>query len=88
MRLTPGPCPIVLTDVHLHWQQLVFQGILMSLDQEIAAARKVIVSDGYDMSVGELMNLIAMANFASVLSINASSVGSQHKNRVSSNRFC
>jgi hypothetical protein len=29
----------------------------MSLDQEIAAARKVIVSDGYDMSVGELMNL-------------------------------
>ncbi|MET3230842.1 UNVERIFIED_ORG: hypothetical protein ABIC54_003038 [Burkholderia sp. 1263] len=29
----------------------------MSLDQEIAVARKVIVSDGYDMSVGELMNL-------------------------------
>lgn len=29
----------------------------MALDQEIAAARKEIVADGYDMSVGELVNL-------------------------------
>ncbi len=29
----------------------------MSLDKEIAAARKEIVADGYDMSVGEIMNL-------------------------------
>jgi hypothetical protein len=29
----------------------------MSLDQEIAVARKEIVADGYDMSVGEIMNL-------------------------------
>lgn len=29
----------------------------MSLDQEIAGARKEIVADGYDMSVGEIMNL-------------------------------
>jgi hypothetical protein len=29
----------------------------MSLDQEIALARKEIVADGYDMSVGEIMNL-------------------------------
>lgn len=29
----------------------------MSLDQQIAAARKEIISDGYDMSVGEVMNL-------------------------------
>lgn len=29
----------------------------MSLDQEIAEARKEIVADGYDMSVGEIMNL-------------------------------
>jgi Protein of unknown function DUF262 len=29
----------------------------MPLDEEIVAARKDIVSDGYDMSVGELMNL-------------------------------
>lgn len=29
----------------------------MSLDQEIAVARREIVSDGYDMSIGELINL-------------------------------
>lgn len=29
----------------------------MSLDQEITIARKEIISDGYDMSVGEVMNL-------------------------------
>jgi hypothetical protein len=29
----------------------------MALDQEINAARKEIVSDGYEMSIGELMNL-------------------------------
>lgn len=29
----------------------------MSLDQEIAVARKEIVADGYDMSVGEIINL-------------------------------
>ena len=29
----------------------------MSLDQEISIARKEIISDGYDMSVGEIMNL-------------------------------
>lgn len=29
----------------------------MSLDQEIAVARKDIVADGYDMSLGEIMNL-------------------------------
>lgn len=29
----------------------------MSLDQEISEARKEIISDGYDMSVGEVMNL-------------------------------
>ena len=29
----------------------------MSLDQEIAGARKEIVADGYEMSVGEIMNL-------------------------------
>ncbi len=29
----------------------------MSLDNEIAAARKEIVSDGYDMSLGEVVNL-------------------------------
>ena len=29
----------------------------MSLDEEIAIARKEIVADGYDMSVGEIMNL-------------------------------
>jgi Protein of unknown function DUF262 len=29
----------------------------MALDEEINEARKVIVSDGYEMSIGELMNL-------------------------------
>ncbi len=29
----------------------------MSLDKEVSAARQTIVSDGYDMSVGEVMNL-------------------------------
>ncbi|MEM5341475.1 DUF262 domain-containing protein [Paraburkholderia azotifigens] len=29
----------------------------MALDQEIEAARKEIISDGYDMSIGEVMNL-------------------------------
>lgn len=29
----------------------------MSLDEQIAAARKEIISDGYDMSIGEVMNL-------------------------------
>ena len=29
----------------------------MSLDTEIHTARQTIVSDGYDMSVGEIMNL-------------------------------
>jgi hypothetical protein len=33
------------------------QGESMSLDREIAIARKEIVADGYDMSVGEIMNL-------------------------------
>jgi hypothetical protein len=33
------------------------EGGQMSLDQEIAIARKEIVADGYDMSVGEIINL-------------------------------
>lgn len=32
-------------------------GVFMSLEQQIEAARKEIISDGYDMSVGEVMNL-------------------------------
>jgi hypothetical protein len=35
----------------------VERGNKVSLDQEIAGARKEIVADGYDMSVGEIMNL-------------------------------
>jgi hypothetical protein len=32
-------------------------GVVVSLEEEISAARKEIVSDGYDMSIGELINL-------------------------------
>lgn len=42
---------IILTTLNNHWE------LIMSLDLEINTARKEIVSDGYDMSIGELANL-------------------------------
>lgn len=52
----------------------------MSLKDEIAERRRTIHTDGYSMSIGELMNLIVMTSWIFTPSFNASFDGATSRN--------